>query len=150
MIAFDPVVADLAGRAAPGLIVETVEPMLGEALAPRAHGLPRDTDRIGDRAVALPVCGPQHDLGTQRLGTRDFKTPHAPLEGITLLDRELDRLRHPPRHANPPNRACDQESRRQSDGYEFLRRDTRQLSVQAQPLLRPRNSSCRRVSWPAR
>src|SRR6476620_12227540 len=66
---FDLVVADLARRTASGLVAEAGEAVLGEPLAPRAHGLARDADLGGDRAIVEPVGGEQHDVRALRIAT---------------------------------------------------------------------------------
>ena len=63
----DRVVADLARRAAPGLVVEAVQAMFGEAPTPRANGLARDAHSIRNCTVVQPFCGEQHDLGPLRI-----------------------------------------------------------------------------------
>ncbi len=63
---FDPVIADLARRAATWLVAQAIKAMPGETLAPDPHRLPRDADRIRDLAIIHPVAGTQHDLGALR------------------------------------------------------------------------------------
>ena len=58
----DAVVADLAWRAASGLVVETVEPVPGEALTPGLDSLSGHADRLGDPAVVEAISRPQYDL----------------------------------------------------------------------------------------
>src|SRR5690606_9496329 len=98
---FDAVVADLARCAASRLVAETVQPVLGEALTPRADRLARDPHGVRDLAVVLPVGGPQDDLGALRFGPGDLAAPDTSLKNIPLIGRESDRTCHPPRHAIP-------------------------------------------------
>jgi len=63
----DAVVPDLAWRAAPGLVIEAVLAMFGEALTPGANGLARDAHSIRNCTVVQPFCGAQHDLGPLRI-----------------------------------------------------------------------------------
>ena len=59
--------------------------MLGEPLAPRAHGLARDADLGGDRAVVEPVSGEQNDLRALRIATRDLAPPNETVKIGALL-----------------------------------------------------------------
>src|SRR5262245_12215246 len=93
----DAIVADLAWRAASGLVVETVEPVLGEALTPGLDSLSRHADRLRDPAVVEPISCPQYDLGSQRIGTRDLATTDATLQHATLLLAQTDPACHRPR-----------------------------------------------------
>ena len=52
----DLVVADLARRAGPRLIVEPAEPPLGKAGTPQADGPSRDAQLLGDRQITQTVA----------------------------------------------------------------------------------------------
>ena len=58
----DAVVANLAWRTAPWLVVETVETVPCEPLAPAAHGLPGDADGIRNLAVVETIGRPQYAI----------------------------------------------------------------------------------------
>jgi len=96
---FDLVVADLARRTASGLVAEAVEAVLGKPLAPRAHGLARDADLGGDRAIVEPVGGEQHDLRALRSATRDRAPSNQTVKigAFRAAERDDTRLRCPPR-----------------------------------------------------
>src|SRR5690606_22780853 len=91
----------LARRAASRLVVETVQPVLGEALAPRADRLARDRDSVRDLAVALAVGGPQDGLSAVSVGPGDLAAPDTALKNVPLIGRKFDRTCHPPGHAIP-------------------------------------------------
>jgi hypothetical protein len=64
--------------------------MLGEPLAPRAHGLARDADLGGDRAVVEPIGGEQNDLRALPIATRDLAPPNETIQIGALIDAERD------------------------------------------------------------
>ena len=86
-------------RTASGLVAEAVEAVLCEPLAPRAHGLARDADLGGDRAIVEPVGGEQHDVRALRIATCDLAPSNQTVKIGAFLAAERDdtRLRCPPR-----------------------------------------------------
>ncbi len=63
----DAIVGDLAWRATSGLVIEAIQAMFGEALAPNANGLARDAHSIGDCTVVQPFRCTQHDFRSLRI-----------------------------------------------------------------------------------
>ena len=85
----DSCVIELARRAGPRLIEQSVEPALKKAAAPLAHRLPNDTAGLGHLDVVLPFYARQDDPRTQRQSLRGLM-PARPLEQlIGLLSRQL-------------------------------------------------------------
>jgi len=74
----DAVVANLAWCTAPWLVVEVVETVLREPLAPGAHGLPGDAGSIRNLAVVETIGRPQYHVGPQRIGACDLAAANAP------------------------------------------------------------------------
>jgi hypothetical protein len=98
----DLVVADLARRAASRLVAQAIEAVLGEPLAPRAHGLARDADLGGDLAVFEPLGGGQDDLRSLRVAPRHLAAAGEALKIGSLVLTEHDRAGLlQPRHAAP-------------------------------------------------
>jgi hypothetical protein len=55
------VIADLARRAAAGLVTQPANPLLGKASAPFADGVLVGPDDLGNDLVLHPVCCRQHN-----------------------------------------------------------------------------------------
>ena len=105
----DPVIADLAWRAASRLVVEAIKAMLRKPLAPRPHGLARDAHRICNLAVVQPIGRAQDNLGTLRIGARDLASSDTSVEKSLFAGAEFDPARlstchHRPRIADPVDR----------------------------------------------
>src|SRR5262245_47397159 len=63
----DAIIPDLAWRATSGLVIEAIQAMFGEAIAPQAYGLARDPHSIGDCTIAQPFRCAQHDFCPLRI-----------------------------------------------------------------------------------
>jgi hypothetical protein len=116
---FDLIVTDLAGCAASGLVVEAIEPMLDEALAPGAHGLARGAHGIRNLTVVHPLGRAENDLSPRGVALRDLAAPDAALEKVPLVRVEYNgtRLgRSPRRHARLRIIHEATESQRHQDG----------------------------------
>ena len=94
----DLVVADLARRAGPRLIVEPAEPPLGKAGTPQADGPSRDAQLLGDRQITQTVRRQKHDPRPPRRPVRRLATPNPPLKLNPLPIAQNNRNRLAARH----------------------------------------------------
>src|SRR5689334_5418263 len=63
----DAIIPDLAWRTTSGLVIEAIQAMFGEAIAPQAYGLARDAHSIGDCTIVQPFRCAQHDFRPLRI-----------------------------------------------------------------------------------
>ena len=94
----DPFVGDGARSAAAGLVAQTLEPVLGEALAPLADRMRAGADLAGHGLVGEALGAAQHDLGSQRQVLRGLAPADQSLQLDPLVCRQRQRRRLPLRH----------------------------------------------------
>jgi hypothetical protein len=102
----DPLVGDRARGAAARLVPQTLEPVLGEALAPLADGVGADPDLAGHGPVGQTLRAAQDDPGPRRQVLRGLAPADQPLQLRPLLWRQRHRRRLALRHGLSPRQPC--------------------------------------------
>jgi len=75
-------IGNLASRARPRLVVQTIKPVTDKTLAPLANSGQRHPELTRDLAVGQAVRARQHDPGPQRQRLRRFRPPGQTLQRL--------------------------------------------------------------------